>query len=86
MAENHYDVISNTAGFTCANADHHKSEHKKCKACKSEIKCDTEETQMSCIKCCKYFNGKSCFNNHIENVSSTPICAKSAIGVIKLQM
>jgi len=34
---------------------------------KSEVKCDTEEPQMSCIKHCKYFYGKSCFNNHIEN-------------------
>ena len=57
MTENHYDVISNIAGFTCANADHHKSEHKKCKACKNETKCDTEEPQMSCVKCCKYFYG-----------------------------
>jgi len=26
MSENHFDVISNIAGFTCANEDHHKSE------------------------------------------------------------
>ena len=62
MSDSHYDVISNIAGFTCANEDRNK-----CKACKSEIKCNTEEPQMSCIKCCKYFYGKSCFNNRIEN-------------------
>ena len=67
MTENHYDVISNIAGFTCANADTNKSQHKKCKACKNETKCNIEEFQVSCIKCCKYFYGESCFNNHIEN-------------------
>ena len=34
MSEAHYDVISNIAGFTCTNEDHHKTEYKKCKACK----------------------------------------------------
>jgi len=66
MSDSHYDVITNIAGFTCLNADHYKSEHKKYKACKSEIKCDTVEPQMSCIRRCKYFYEKSCFNNHIE--------------------
>ena len=31
MSESHYDVISNIAGFTCANDDHHKSENQKVK-------------------------------------------------------
>ena len=67
MAESHFDVISNIAAFTCANEDRHKSRDRKCKACKNETKCDTEKPQMSCVKCCKYFYGKSCFSNHIEN-------------------
>ena len=74
MTENHFDVISNIAAFTCANEDRNK-----CKACKSENKCNTEEPQMSCIKCCKYFYGKSCFNNHIENkkcIAHSYMCKK----------
>jgi len=62
MSESHFDVISNIAGFTCANEDRNK-----CKACKNETKCNVEEPGLSCIKCCKYFYGQSCFNNHIKN-------------------
>jgi len=83
MSDSHYDVISNIAGFTCANEDHNK-----CKVCKSEIKCNTEEPQMSCTKCCKYFYGKSCFNNHIENkkcIENSYMC-KKCHRFIKLQM
>jgi len=29
ISEAHYHVISNIAGFTCANEDHHKAEYKK---------------------------------------------------------
>ena len=48
----HYDVISNIAGFTCENADNtNKSNNLKCKACKNKPKCNTEEAQVSCIKC-----------------------------------
>ena len=35
MSEADYDVISNIAGFTCANEDHHKVEYNKCKARKN---------------------------------------------------
>jgi len=56
-SETHYDVISNTAGFTCENADTNKSNNLKCKACKNKPKCNTEEPQVSCIMCCKYFYG-----------------------------
>ena len=57
-SESHYDVIGNIAGFTCINADTNKSENLKCKACKNKTKCKTEEPQVSCIKCCKYFYGR----------------------------
>jgi len=67
MAESHFDVISNIAAFTCANEDRNKSRNRKCKACKNETTCNIEEPGISCIKCCKYFYGKSCFNNHLEN-------------------
>jgi len=43
MAENHYNVIINIAGFTCVNADTNKSENLKCKACKNKPECKTEE-------------------------------------------
>ena len=67
MSENHYDVISNIAGFTCSNSYRNKARDSKCKACKNETKCNTEECQMSCIKCRKYFYGKLCLDNHIAN-------------------
>jgi len=67
MAESHFDVISNITAFTCANEDRNKSRDRKCKTCKNETKCNIEEPKVSCVKCCKYFYGKSCFNNHIEN-------------------
>jgi len=67
MSERHFDVISIITAFTCSNEDRHKAEYRKCKACKNETKCNIEEFQVSCIKCCKYFYGESCFNNHMEN-------------------
>jgi len=66
-SKNHYDVIGNITGFTCVNHDRNKSEYSKCKACKNKTKCNTEEPQVSCIKCCKYFYGISCLGNHIAN-------------------
>jgi len=71
MTENHYDVIGNIAGFTCLNASGNKSRDSKCKTCKNKTKCNTEEPQVSCIKCCKYFYGKSCLDNHIANSMCT---------------
>ena len=79
MSDSHYDVISNITGFTCLNLSENKSRDRKCKACKSENKCNTEEPQMSCIKCCKYFYEKSCFNNHVENkkcIAHSYMCKK----------
>ena len=67
MAEDHFDVISNINGFTCINDDHHKSEYSKCKACKSKTKCEITQTKISCIKCHRQFNSKTCFDNHITN-------------------
>ena len=71
MDENHYHVISNITGFTCANGDGNKYENLKCKVCKNKTKCNTEEPQVSCIKCCRYFYGKSCLDNHIVNKKCT---------------
>jgi hypothetical protein len=67
MSENHYDVISNLAGFTCENASHHKTENQQCKACKSKTKCNTSVEQVTCEKCSKYFYGKICLDNHVKN-------------------
>jgi len=44
-----------------------KSNKKKCKAYKSETKCDFEIDKVSSDKCHKYFYGKTCFDNHMEN-------------------
>ena len=66
MSEAHYDVISNIAGFTCINEDHNKTEDKKCKACRSKTKCEITQIKISCIKCHRQFNSKTCFDNHIK--------------------
>jgi len=71
MTEAHHDVISKLTGFTCANEDQHKAEYKKCKACKSETKCDFEIDTVSCDRWNKNFYGKSCLNNHIANKKCT---------------
>ena len=62
MSENHYDVISNIAGFTCANKSHHRAENDKCKACKNKTKCNVNATQVSCNYCNKSFYGASCLD------------------------
>ena len=61
MSEDHFDVISNINGFTCINDDRNKSEYSKCKACKSKTKCEITQTKISCIKCHRQFNSKTCF-------------------------
>jgi len=79
MSENHFDVISNIAGFTCANEDRSRSENHKCKACKSETKCNVNEPPVSCEMCNKHFYGKTCFGYHIANkicVEHSYKCAK----------
>jgi len=67
MSDNHYDVISNFSGFTCANSSHHKAKEKQCKACKSATKCDVSQQTSQCSTCYKFFYGKTCFDNHIKN-------------------
>ena len=46
-SENHYDVISNIAGFLCENDDHCKAEKRRCKACNNEPKCDTQNVRRN---------------------------------------
>ena len=67
MDENHYNVISNISGFTCANESHHKARDMKCKACSNKTKCDTEEDLILCKECGKSFYGKQCLDNHVAN-------------------
>jgi len=67
MSDNHYDVISNLAGFTCENASNNKARDAKCKACGNKTKCNVEEPQISCTQCSKYFYGDTCFTNHKTN-------------------
>jgi hypothetical protein len=67
MSENHYDVISNIAGFQLTNESHHKKEDGKCKACKESTKCDKTVKDVTCDKCNKYFYGKTCLEKHIKN-------------------
>ena len=67
MSDNHYDVISNLAGFTCENASNNKARDAKCKACGNKTKCNVEEHQISCTVCFKYFYGNTCFTNHETN-------------------
>ena len=89
MSEAHYDVISNIAGFTCINEDHNKTEYKKCKACKSKTKCEITQIKISCIKCHRQFNSKTCFDNHIKktrNARSIPTCAFIATDFTKLEI
>ena len=64
MSENHPDVISNIAGFMCANGDRNKSENQKCKACKSKTKCNVNQPPVSCEICNRIFCGKTCLDNH----------------------
>jgi len=66
-SDNHYDVISNLSGFTCADSSHHKADEKQCKACKSAIKCDGSQQTSQCSTCYKFFCGKTCFDDHIKN-------------------
>ena len=63
MSESHYDVISNIAGFSCADVAHNTSRDSKCQACKSEIKCNVNEPIVSCEICNKHFYGKTCLDN-----------------------
>jgi len=67
MSDDHYDVISNLSGFTCANSSHHIAKEKQCKACKSATKCDVSQQTSQCSTCYKFFYGKTCFDNHIKN-------------------
>ena len=85
-SENHYDVISNIECFLCENDDHHKAEKRRCKACNSESKCDTQECSQECEKCSKLFYGKQCLDNHIRNqkcIEYSYIC-KTCRDIIKL--
>ena len=59
MSENHYDVISNIAGFTCVNMNRNKPENSKCKACKSITKCDVKEITLHVTNATKDSTAKS---------------------------
>jgi hypothetical protein len=81
MSGNHYDVISNMAGFECTNDPHEKAKL-KCAACNAPTRCTPQrdghtsasslqsngyKSMSSCDKCNKYFYGKTCYDNHIKN-------------------
>ena len=66
MTENHSDVISNIAAFTCAN-DPNKKANQKCELCKALTKCNSSQQTVECVTCHKLFYGQQCLNKHIKN-------------------
>ena len=67
--------------FLGLNKSHHNKEDLKCKKCKAENKCDTNNEIKSCEICKKLFYGQTCLQNHKKMgcASNTHTIAKSVI-------